>query len=108
MGRFPIHLLAVPLMALSGSATLLAGCQSSGERVIARANREDTCGARQLRAFVGRTADQTTRDRIEGSVSNRRRVRWIVPGEDILADLNTGRINVVLDDTGKIRDVSCY
>ncbi|WEK02177.1 MAG: I78 family peptidase inhibitor [Candidatus Sphingomonas phytovorans] len=95
-------------MALLGAASLLAGCQSTGERLIAQAARNDTCGAKQLRYFVGRKADQATRDTIEQHVTNARQLRWIVPGEDILADLNTGRINVLLDESGTIKGVGCY
>lgn len=108
MRRFPIHLRGIWLTALSGAGILLGGCQSFGERTIARAEREDTCGAKPLRAFIGRDADQVTRDAVERSVSNNRRLRWIIPGEDILADLNTGRINIQLDNNGTIKTVSCY
>ena len=87
---------------------LLAGCQSSGDRMVAQANRRDTCGAKPLRPFIGRNADQTTRAMIEGSVPDARRIRWIVPGEEVLADLNVARINVVLDDQGTIKAISCY
>ena len=103
-----IHPFGVSLMALTGAAIVLAGCQNRGEHIIARANREDTCGAKPLRPFVGRKADQATREAIERSKPNARPLRWIVPGEDILADLSTGRINVTLDDNGTITGIGCY
>jgi len=108
MRRFTTNILGIRLAALLGAATLLASCQSLGERVMAQAKRDDTCGAKPLRAFVGRKADQSTRDAIELRVSDPRRLRWIVPGEDILADLNTGRVSVLLGESGTIKSVACY
>jgi len=107
MRSVPIRTPFIPLAALGG-AILLVGCQSLGERVMARAQREDTCGAKPLRVFIGRKADQATRNAIERRVPNQRGVRWISPGEDIIADLNTGRINVALDNNGMIMGVGCY
>lgn len=107
MRNVPIRTPFTPLAALGG-AILLVGCQSLGERLMARAQREDTCGAKPLWVFIGRKADQATRNAIERRVSNRRGVRWIVPGEEIIADLNTGRLNVALDDNGMIMGVGCY
>jgi hypothetical protein len=107
MTQFAMHLPGVRLAVLVG-ATLLAGCQSAGERRMAQAERHDACGAKPLRSFVGRKADQATRDAIAQRVSDARRIRWISPGDEILADLQTGRINLVLDDKGTIKGVGCY
>ena len=102
------HILVIGPAVLFGAAVVLAGCQSTGERMMAHAARNDTCGARNLRSFIGNNADQATRDAIERRVLNKHGVRWIVPGEDILADLNVGRINVVLDRSGMIKGIGCY
>ncbi len=75
---------------------------------MARAKRDDTCGAKRLQVFVGRKADQPTRDAIERSVSNVRRLRWLAPGDEVVADLNTGRISILIDDSGTIKSVECY
>ena len=108
MPHFRIDALMAPLAALCGTAILLAACQSVGERTMAQAAHNDICGAKPLRAFVGHKADQATRDAIERSIPNVRQLRWIVPGQDVLANLSTGRINVTLNDSGTISDVSCY
>lgn len=76
--------------------------------MMARAEHEDTCAAKPLRAFLGRKADQVTRVAVEQRVPNSHRIRWILPGEDILGNLNTGRINIELDYNGTIKNVSCY
>ena len=103
-----MRVLAIHAAALLSAAVFLAGCQSAGERMIAHAARGDTCGASPLRSFVGRNADQPTRDAIEQRVASKQGLRWIVPGEDVLADFNTGRVNVVLDESGTIKAVGCY
>ena len=94
--------------AMFGAAILLAGCQSYGERVIARAQRLDVCGAKPIREFVGRTADQPTREAIEQRVPNAQEIRWISPGDEIIANLSTGRINISLNENGKIQYIGCY
>lgn len=73
-----------------------------------QAARSDTCGARPLQSFVGRSADRATREALEQRALSTRPPRWVEPGDDILADLNTGRINIVLDASGTIMAISCY
>ena len=94
--------------AMSYAAFLLAGCQTSGKRMMARAEQADTCGAKGLQTFVGRSADNSTVTTIEASVSNSRHLRWTWPGDEILADLNTGRITILLDGRGAIQSIGCY
>ena len=94
--------------AMFGCAILLSGCQSYGERVIARAQRLDTCGAKPLREYVGRVADQPTREAIQLRVPNAQEIRWISPGYGILANLSTGRINISLNEDGTIQHLGCY
>jgi len=89
-------------------AALVAGCQSAGERLIAQAARSDTCAAKPLRSFVGRKADYPTREALEQRVANKSRLRWLAPGDEILADLNTDRANVVLDENGTIKNIGCF
>lgn len=108
MTWFAIHKPTFRLAAVLNAAILLAGCQSAGERLIARAERSETRAAKPLRLFVGRKADHATRQAIEQRVANTSQLRWIAPGEEILADLNTGRINIVLDENGTIKGVGCY
>lgn len=107
MGNMTSHRLET-FVTTFGAAILLAGCQTQGERVIARAQRLDTCGAKPLREFVGRTADQPLREAIAQRVPHAREIRWIEPGDDIIANLSTGRINISLDEAGTIRHVGCY
>jgi hypothetical protein len=99
---------SICLAMLYSAAMLLAGCQSAGERTMTRAQRKDSCGAKPLRSFVGRKADQATREAIKQRVPVPRQIRWIVLGDDILADLQTGRVNIVLDRSGMIKGVGCY
>ncbi|MGW8281521.1 I78 family peptidase inhibitor (plasmid) [Sphingomonas aurantiaca] len=108
MSIIPTHRVSASITAISGAAFLLVGCQTPGERLMARARRTDTCGARSLQAFVGRNSDKPTRDAIEANAPNARHLRWIGPGDEILADLNTGRISILLNDTGVIQSIGCY
>ena len=96
------------LAAMLVCAILLASCQSYGERVIAHAQRLDTCGAKSLREYVGRLADQPTREALQQRVPNAQDIRWISPGDEILANLITGRINISLNEYGKIQHIGCY
>lgn len=96
------------LAAMFGCAILLVSCQSNGERVIARAQRLDTCGAKPLREYVGRVADQPTREAIQQRVPNAQEIRWISPGDEILANLSTGRINISINEDGTIQHIGCY
>ena len=75
---------------------------------MARAKQADTCDAKRLQIYVGRNADNSTVNTIEASVSNARNLRWTWPGDEMLADLNTGRITILLDGRGAIQSISCY
>ena len=94
--------------AMSYAAFLLAGCQTPGERMMARAEQADTCGAKGLQKFVGRSADNSTATIIEASVSNSQHLRWTWPGDEILADLDTGRVTILLNGRGAIQSIRCY
>lgn len=91
-----------------GLAIFLAGCQAVERpaRTIPQWDK-DTCGAYRFRKFVGHVRDDATREAIYRRVG-KHPMRWIVPGEDILADFNSGRINVALDENGIIASIGCY
>ncbi len=96
------------VLAIGAAMLLLGGCQTRGERMMAEAKRRDTCGAKRMQQFVGRKADLPTREAIEPGGHSGRRVRWIAPGDEIIADLQAGRLNVALDASGTIQSIDCW
>lgn len=108
MPIFATYRFSASVAAMSYSAFLLAGCQTPGERMMARARQSDTCVAKRLQTFVGRSADNSTVTKIEASVSKSRHLRCTWPGDEILADLNTGRITTLLYGRGAIQSIGCY
>jgi Peptidase inhibitor I78 family len=108
MSNFANYNLYVSVFAVSGAAMLLAGCQTYGERIMAQAKRQDTCGAKRVLEFVGQKANQPTREAIERSASKAQEVRWMAPGDEILANLSTGRMSILLNKIGTILSIGCY
>lgn len=67
---------------------------------------ESACGNLVAAAFIGRQADDATRSELMEKVANSN-TRFLMPGNDVVHDPNSGRLNIMLDSTGVIRDVRC-
>ena len=67
-----------------------------------------TCAANRMGNFIGKPADEATRDAILFAVTGAREVRFVPPGSDyIRPDPTNPRLNLMLDNTGIIRDARC-
>jgi Peptidase inhibitor I78 family len=67
----------------------------------------EQCGADKAKAFVGQIATLALRDRIR-DFSPQGQVRFIMPTDAVTDDLRYGRLNVHMDNVGKITAVDCY
>ena len=58
--------------------------------------------------FIGKPADEATRAAILVAATGAREVRFVPPGSDyIRPDPTNPRLNLMLDNTGIIRDARC-
>lgn len=67
---------------------------------------DDACGASRVRTAVG----QQRSDALAAEVARRsgaERIRWIGPGDAVTQDFRPDRLNVHLDERGRIRRVVC-
>jgi hypothetical protein len=92
---------------MATSFLVLAACNVEQRPQALPSAYDDTCGAGALSPFLGRLADSATRETIRQRVDSRQ-VRWISPGEPIIADYNSGRLNVRLSEDGRIIGAGCY
>lgn len=67
---------------------------------------EDTCSLALTARFIGARAVAEVRGAV-GQVARPHPVRWIAPGQAITLDQNPGRLNVILDDEGRIAAMRC-
>jgi hypothetical protein len=65
------------------------------------------CGADKATAFVGRNADSRARGDVAAAVGHAS-IRWIAPGEPVIQDLQRSRLNILLDERGRIAKADCY
>jgi hypothetical protein len=56
--------------------------------------------------LIGAPSDAQTRARA-ATVAGHTRLRWITPGAAITHDYRADRLNLILDDQGRIRTVRC-
>ena len=67
-----------------------------------------TCAANRMGNFIGKPADEATRAAILVAATGAREVRFVPPGSDyIRPDPTNPRLNLMLDNTGIIRDARC-
>ncbi len=67
-----------------------------------------TCGANQMGQFLGRLADDATRNAIMQVAPATSNVRFILPGSDYVnPDPTSPRLNLMLDAANVIRDARC-
>ena len=65
------------------------------------------CGADKAAAFIGQRADATVRKRVIGAVISRD-IRWIKPGEAMIENFSPERLNIFLNDNGRIASTDCF
>ncbi len=67
----------------------------------------ETCSANRMGPFMGRVADEATRAQIQQAAVNASAIRFLEPGSGLVADVTNPRLNLMLDNTGTIRDARC-
>ena len=98
-------LLGLPL------ALALAACTSAGEPVTTSPPIRDgglsgTCDAKAAQQFVGQVLDEAVAERARAA-AGARGLRVIRPGMAVTADYRAGRLNIDVDDSGRITRVHC-
>lgn len=66
----------------------------------------DTCHLTQGTRYIGARAVPQVR-RMIGQLNRPQPVRWIAPGQAITLDYNDRRLNVILDEDGRIAVMRC-
>jgi len=66
----------------------------------------DTCNMRQARRFTGVVYNAKVREDLARAILHHR-IRLIRPGSVITQDLRPDRINLILNDAGKIMTIRC-
>lgn len=66
----------------------------------------DTCNLRQARRFTGVAYKQQVHEDLARAILHNR-IRLIRPGAVITQDMRPDRINLILDDAGKIMTIRC-
>jgi hypothetical protein len=66
----------------------------------------DSCRLTLTRRFIGAQAVAEVRRAIR-ILAQPRRVRWIAPGQAITTDIDPARLNVILNETGRIAVMRC-
>ena len=90
----------------------LAACTSPGESVngsqppIRDGGLSGTCDAKAAQQYVGQKLDEALAERARAA-AGARGVRVIRPGMAVTADYRAGRLNIELDEAGRITRVHC-
>lgn len=93
---------SAPTAALGRSPTVPAIVQQPAARVIG----DDACGLDPAHRYIGGTASLTTREAV-AKAAGHTRIRWIKPGEIVTQDYRSDRLNVIIDNAGKILTMRC-
>ena len=100
--------LALPLMGLATGCSSTAPGNTAGNPtpVISDGGMGGTCDAKAASAYVGQAiSDQVTEQ--AKAAAGARGVRVIRPGMAVTMDYRAGRLNLELDDSGRIVKASC-
>lgn len=65
------------------------------------------CGADKAKAFIGRVSDAALRETVT-RVTGNKSIRWIMPGEAVIQNLDPSRLNMELDAMKAVKKVDCY
>lgn len=92
----------------TGAAALviLLLCAASMPAPAAKPPVPDTCRLALTARFVGARAVSEVRRTVR-QIARHHPVRWIAPGQAITLDINPRRLNVILDETGRIAAMRC-
>ncbi len=97
-------LLAAPLALLAGCAGSAGPCPLPGEPALPPA--ADACGAAELARYVGAAPTADVMAAI-ARVTGQRTIRTIRPGDAVTMDFREDRLNVELDNDGRIARLRC-
>jgi nitrous oxide reductase accessory protein NosL len=64
------------------------------------------CGESQLAAVMNQPENEATRAAV-AAAAGQRQVRWVHPGDAVTMDYQPGRLNVIVDEHGKIAATRC-
>jgi len=90
----------------------LSACTSAGDSVngsqppIRDGGLTGTCDEKAAQQFVGQTLDEALAERARAA-TGARAVRVIRPGMAVTADYRAGRLNIDIDESGRIIRVHC-
>lgn len=87
------------------AATAICALLMSGG-AFAQQRPADHCRLDIASRYVGAHAVAAVRSAVR-DVARHRPVRWITPGRTIRPDFNPRRLNVILDETGRIMNMRC-
>ena len=106
--RTAASLLAAPLvcMAAACSSTTPGGSGGTPPPVISDGGLGGTCDAKAASAFVGQAISEQVAEQAR-SAAGARGVRIIRPGMAVTMDYRAGRLNLELDEAGRIVKASC-
>ena len=93
-------------MKLGLAAGALIALPLNGARADAPAPPPDTCRLTLTERFIGAKAVPTVRSTL-GQIARPNPVRWITPGQAVTLDFSPRRLNVILDETGRIAAMRC-
>lgn len=89
-----------------GRAAALAFVLVAGDRALAEPSPPDTCRLALTAHYVGARAAPSVRTAIR-SITRPLPIRWIRPGQAITTDYSAQRLNVIIDETGRIMAMRC-
>ncbi len=89
------------------SMVVLAGCMSYGERVLWRANHNDSCGMAYLEDHIGKAFDDLDVEAYLPAENTWRTSDRRLKSQILLTDLNTGRMTISIDEGGLITELEC-
>ncbi|NLR70113.1 hypothetical protein HGI47_04395 [Novosphingobium sp. ERN07] len=98
-----LSLLGSPLLAGAAADLARPPVEPSSPKPMAE---HDTCNQRQARRFIGMKITGKVQDEIAQAIRHYR-IRLIRPGAVITQERRADRINLILDDQGKLTTMRC-
>lgn len=91
---------------LAAPAAMIPAEMAAEPRVPASRPDNDTCNLAPARRFVGTVLTSQVQADLSRAISHNR-VRVIRPGAVITQDLRSDRVNLIIDETGKVMTIRC-